>query len=218
MNLQQLPLFQGIEYAHLQTIIAETRFDFRKADAGEIILAEGDPCGQLLFLLNGSVIATRYAHNHGYSISETHNAPMLIHPEHLFGLRPYSPRTITAKTAVRLMALSKEEALRLSRENLVFCLNLQNTIATQAQKALRQTWQPPPANLRQRIVRFVQDRCTHPAGEKILNITLQQLALELAASRLHVSKELRAMQRDGLVELERAQITIPALEKLREGQ
>ena len=143
---------------------------------------------------------------------------MLIHPEHLFGLRPYSPRTITAKTAVRLMALSKEEALRLSRENLVFCLNLQNTIATQAQKALRQTWQPPPANLRQRIVRFVQDRCTHPAGEKILNITLQQLALELAASRLHVSKELRAMQRDGLVELERAQITIPALEKLREGQ
>ena len=216
MNLQQLPLFQGIEYAHLQTIIAETPFDFRKAEAGETILAEGAPYNQLLFLLNGSVIATRYAHNRHYSISEILSGPILIHPEHLFGLHPFSPRTFTAKTDVHLMALSKEDTLRLSREYLVFHLNLQNTIATQAQKALRQVWQPPPRNLRQSIVRFIQDRCIHPAGEKIVNITLQQLAIELSASRIYISKELRAMERDGLLQLERAQITIPALEKLKE--
>ena len=88
MNLQQLPLFQGIEHRDMQNIVAHTRFDFHKAEAGQTIVSEGDPMHHLLFVLGGTIHATRQSDSRRYSITETLNAPLLIHPEHLFGLHP----------------------------------------------------------------------------------------------------------------------------------
>ena len=119
MNLHQLPLFQGIEHRDMQNIVAHTRFDFHKAEAGQTIVSEGDPMHHLLFVLGGTIHATRQSDSRRYSITETLNAPLLIHPEHLFGLHPAYPRTIVAATDLHLVAVGKEDVLRLAKENLV---------------------------------------------------------------------------------------------------
>jgi CRP-like cAMP-binding protein len=51
-------------------------------------------------------------------------------------------------------------------------------------------------------------------GEKRLHIKMEDLALLIDESRLNVSRELNAMQREGLVTLGRKEITIPDLKKL----
>lgn len=214
MNLHQLPLFQGIEHRDMQNIVAHTRFDFSKAEAGQTIVSEGQAMHHLLFLLNGTVYATRLSDSRRYSFTETLTAPQLIHPEHLFGLYPAYPRTIVAATDLNLVAVGKDDVLRLAKENLVFQINLNNTLATLAQKGLRQSWRTAPLTLRQRITRFIESHCTHPAGEKTIRITMQELAAELHANRIYVSRVLNDMQSEGLLHVSRGIIAIPALEKL----
>ncbi len=214
MNLHQLPLFQGIEHRDMQNIVAHTRFDFHKAEAGQTIVSEGDPMHHLLFVLGGTIHATRQSDSRRYSITETLNAPLLIHPEHLFGLHPAYPRTIVAATDLHLVAVGKEDVLRLAKENLVFQLNLNNILATLAQKAVHRSWRATPLTLRQRIVRFFESHCSHPAGPKTINITMQELAAEIHENRNHVSKTLLDMQSEGLLHVSRGIIAIPALEKL----
>jgi hypothetical protein len=53
-----------------------------------------------------------------------------------------------------------------------------------------------------------------PAGEKTLNIKMETLATLIAESRLNVSRELNAMQQEGLISITRGIIRVPALEKL----
>ena len=213
-QLHQLPLFLGIDRRNMQEIVAHTRFDFRKAQAGETVIGQGQPMTHLVILISGSIHATRQADNHRYTITETLAAPALIHPEHLFGLHPHYPRTITAATPLHLVAISKEDVLRLTQQNLIIQLNLNNIIATLAQKARHQHWRPTPSTLAQRITRFIETRCTHPAGEKTIRITRQHLAEELHEDRRLITKTLDTMQSQGLLQATRGIIHIPALEKL----
>jgi predicted transcriptional regulator len=53
-----------------------------------------------------------------------------------------------------------------------------------------------------------------PAGEKTLYIKMETLASLIAESRLNVSRELKKMHHDGLIQLTRGMIHVPALEQL----
>ena len=52
-----------------------------------------------------------------------------------------------------------------------------------------------------------------PAGEKTVIIKMAHLAKELNAPRLNISKELHAMESEGLIELMRNKIIVKQLEK-----
>lgn len=52
-SLLALPLFLGMSRNDLQQAAGQTRFDFRKTSKGETIVAEGELCTHLYFLLDG---------------------------------------------------------------------------------------------------------------------------------------------------------------------
>ena len=103
---------------------------------------------------------------------------------------------------------------RLLNEFLIIRLNMLNLLATQSQRRLLQQWRRPPQTLRERIVRFLLDHSTYPAGHKEFLILMKRLADELGDSRLDVSNALNAMKADGLIELRRGRIIVPSLEHL----
>ena len=55
---------------------------------------------------------------------------------------------------------------------------------------------------------------SRPAGEKNFHIKMDRLAQELNVKRLKVSVALNELETQGLIELHRGRISIPALEKL----
>ena len=59
-------------------------------------------------------------------------------------------------------------------------------------------------------------RSVKPEGEKILKIKMEDLANLIDETRINVSKVLNDLQEQGLVQLSRKEISIPALEKLTE--
>ena len=97
---------------------------------------------------------------------------------------------------------------------MIFKLNLLNILSTQIQKISHMSFRKRPDDIRQRIIRFIGDRCMRPAGEKEIQIHMESLAEEINESRLNVSKALNSLNDEKLIELHRGGIFIPALEKL----
>jgi len=204
--------------ADMEQVIAHTKFDFRKVDAGKTIVSEGDACRQWLFLLSGeSCMVSRPAGNK-YAVSEEIAAPLLLQPERLFGLTQHYTATVTAQTTCHLLALDKQEVIRLSGEQFIFRLNMLNILSTAAQRWAARPWRSTAVTLRQRLVRFFEQHCQRPAGPKVYHILRTDLASEVADIRLNTSRELVKMQQEGLLTLSRGKIIIPQIEKLIAAQ
>lgn len=213
-QLLQFPLFLGMSRDNLARVVGHTKFGFMKCRAGEVIVKADTPCGQLHFLLSGTLKVEISSDDHAYTVVEQLSAPFILQPEAIFGYHQRFTHTFTAMTESSLIILDKDEVLRLSEEFLVFRLNLLNIFATQAQKLLRQPWRRFPETLTERIIRFLAQHCIYPAGPKTFYILMTRLAEEVGDSRLDVSRALNKMQLDGLVKLHRGRIEVPQMERL----
>lgn len=213
-KLLMLPLFQGMSSNDMTSVAGKTKFAFHRVAKGKKVVSEGDPCQNLFFLLDGSMQVASRADDNSYSMIEEMSAPDVIQPERIFGLTQRYSKSFTALTDCQLVSISKAEMLRLSEEHMIFQLNLLNIISTQSQRITHQPWRVRPQGIRNKIVRFIETHSMRPAGEKTLYIKMETLATLIAESRLNVSKELNAMQKEGLISITRGIIRIPALEKL----
>ena len=121
----------------------------------------------------------------------------------------YSPSNIYC-----FITIDKQEVLLLLETQLVFRLNMLNSLATDVQRMRHRAWRSAPQSLRRHITRFFFSRCLYPAGPKTFYILMNQLAAELNDSRLDISRTLNQMEDDGLLTLHRGRIEIPMLERL----
>jgi CRP-like cAMP-binding protein len=198
----------------LLQMAGNTRFGFQKLAAGQWLVHEGEACQQLLFLIRGTLRHSTSSADHSYTFVEQLSAPWLLQPEALFGLTPRY--TCDAQTAddCQFITLSKDEVLRLLDDFLIFRLNLLNALATSAQRVWVRHWRHSPQTLEERIVRFLTDHVAYPAGRKEVHILMKQLAIEVADTRLNVSRALNLLQDRQLIELRRGRILVPSLERL----
>ncbi len=187
-TLYGLSLFQGLSRNDLSEIVAQIRFGFHKAADGECVMREGDTCDKLVFLINGKLRIENQSVNRRYSITEEINAPTVLQPERLFGLKQRYTTTYIAVGQCNFIALDKQE--------------------------VQAIWHSTPLSVRERIIHFIEQRCQRPAGEKHIKIRMEDLAEEISDSRLNVSRALNAMQDEGLIRLGRGSIHIPQVEML----
>ena len=213
-HLLRFQLFQGLSRTELLQMAGNTKFGFRKEEAGVTMVRDGNACRELLFLISGTLQLTTRSDDGSYRLTERLTAPWLLQPEVLFGATPRITGTCVTQEPCHFITLSKEEVLRLTNDFLIIRLNLLNLLATMVQKKTRQPWRRAAVSLRERFVRFVMDHSAYPAGPKTLHILMTRLADDLNDSRLDVSRMLNALQREGLAELHRGRIEIPSLEKL----
>ena len=183
-QLLQFPLFQGMSRDDLEIVAGHTRFGFSKLSSGKKIVVDGEPCTQLYFLINGSVTVETFAEDHRFSVVERMSAPFILQQEAIFGYHQCYTHTYTSLTKVNMLTIDKEEVLRLLEEFLIFAF------------------------------RFFLEHSTYPAGHKTFYILMGQLAEELNDSRLNVSRLLKELEQEELVESHRGRVEIPQLERL----
>ena len=213
-KLLLFPLFQGMSRDDLEQVAGHTRLGFSKINAGTTVVADGDDCQQLFFMINGTLRVETMSDDRGYTVVEQLEAPVILQPEVIFGYTQRYTHTYIAQTDANFIAIGKDEVLRLSEDFLVFRLNLLNLFATQTQKTVRMLWQHVPDSLENRIVRFFAQHCLYPAGPKVFHILMNRLANELNDSRLDISRALNALQHEGKIVLRRGRVEIPQLERL----
>ena len=213
-KLLQFPLFQGMSRDDLELVAGHTRFGFSKVSPGKTVIAEGEACTHLYFLINGTLRVETTADDKGYKVVEHMSAPYILQPEAIFGYSQRYTHTYVVENGANFITIDKDEVLRLSEDFLVFRLNLLNLYATHAQKLSRQFWRYAPVSLSDRIVRFFVQHCVYPAGPKTFHILMNRLAAEVNDSRLDVSRVLNRLQQEGKIVLHRGRVEIPQMERL----
>ncbi len=213
-RLLQFTLFQGMSRADLMEVVTHTKMGFHKVVAGKKVVKEGDDCTSFNMLTNGMLELETMSDDHSCRVVETISAPYTLQPERLFGISQRYTTTAKALTTCNFITLDKQEVLLLMETQLVFRLNLLNLMAADTQRISHRAWRTAPKSLRERITRFLFDRCLYPAGPKTFYILMQQIAHDMNDSRLDVSVALNKMQDDELLTLHRGRIEIPMLERL----
>ena len=148
------------------------------------------------------------------SFMEQIDAPFLIEPYSMFGRASSYQRTYTAVTPCSFLMVDKQYIYTELGKYNICRMNLLNILSGRVQQLDSHVWTLQEASLKNRIIRFIKGLSDTQTGVKKLSIKMNDLALLMDATRLNVSRELNALEAQGLITLRRKEIFIPALENL----
>lgn len=213
-TLLSLPLFQGMSQTDFNSLLQKIRLDFIRYEDGDVIIEKGNRCGSLAFLINGTVESSRSGIDGNFTFSELIEAPFLIEPYSMFGRAGSYQRTYTAIGSCSFLMVDKQYIYTELGKYNICRMNLLNILSGRVQQLDSHIWSLDGMSLRERIIRFIKGLSDIQSGQKRLAIKMNDLATLMDATRLNVSRELNALEKDGLISLRRKEIFIPALENL----
>ena len=213
-TLLSLPLFQGMSQTDFNSLLQKIRLDFIRYEDGDVIIEKGNRCGSLAFLINGTVESSRSGIDGNFTFSEHIEAPFLIEPYSMFGRAGSYQRTYTAIGSCSFLMVDKQYIYTELGKYNICRMNLLNILSGRVQQLDSHIWSLDGMSLRERIIRFIKGLSDIQSGQKRLAIKMNDLATLMDATRLNVSRELNALEKDGLISLRRKEIFIPALENL----
>ncbi len=213
-TLLRFPFFQGMNETELVEIATKTRFDFINVSPKQYIISKGTACHQLLLLSDGEVMVYQEDAKGTCLLKERISQPLAIQPERLFGLNQNYTLTIQALSKCSLLALNKQEVLKLLSHYMLFQFNMLNFLSTNAQRYRQLLWNTRSQGVQYKIIQFILNRCLTPNGYKDIKIRLYDLASEISESRLNVSKALHEMQTRELLRMNRLHILVDDMERL----
>lgn len=213
-QLLQLPLFQGHSREDLTTMLAKIKVDFRTFRERQVLACQDDPCRQLIFVLDGEVTLTRTSLHKDITFQEQFAAPTMFGAETAFGLRQNFSHTITAKTNVRTLMLSKQNLVDHLFSYEVFRYNMLNLLSTRIQRSSRLLWASDEGDTLQRFVALLKRNFLYHGGSKQIEGGMVSLARMMNEPRIHISNMLNALQEEGLLTILRKRIDIPHLEDI----
>lgn len=130
----ELPVFQGLSYEQLTTIIEKVPFHFKKYKSNDYLIRNGEQCDEIVFLLSGRVRVLTPSFKDSIIIAEDFEAPHTISFYNLFGRDTTTRSSIYAQGAVGVMSLNKENFLHMISDNKLMLINVLNILSSHAQK------------------------------------------------------------------------------------
>lgn len=213
-TLTALPLFQGIGKSELARFSTSVPHRVVWYGEGEKLAEQDNPCRQLILAFRGAVEVCTRSDDNRFAFHELLQSPTALQPEALYGIAPRYTHTYTARTATRALVIPKDGVALLFSHFEIFRLNIVNLLSTQAYRRERWLWRNLSGDTEKRVTDFIRFRSVYPAGEKILEISMEHLGWQINEPRMNVSRALNRLQERNLVVLKRKKIIIPALEKL----
>lgn len=213
-NLLLLPLFQGLSKNDLTTIIEKVKFHFLTYQDNDTIIRQGDACHELCFLLNGTITVQTTDDEHAFSLSEAMDAPFFIEPQSLFGMHPNYTATYRSKGQSKILKIDKSYIFTELDKYEIIRLNYLNILSNRSQVVYQKLWDSHIGDLNQKFVKFIALRSQNQEGEKLLQITMEDLANLINETRISVSRLLNELQDKNLLQLKRKEIYIPDFKKL----
>ena len=213
-TLLSLPLFQGMSQADFNSLLQKIRLDFVRYEEGSTSISSGQTCKSFAFLINGTVESSRDGMDGNLTFMEQIDAPCLIEPYSMFGRVGSYQRTYSAVTPCSFLMVDKQYIYTELGKYNICRMNLLNILSGRVQQLDSHVWALQGDTLRGRIIRFIKGLSDIQTGTKKLCIKMNDLATLMDATRLNVSRELNALEAEGLITLRRKEILIPALENL----
>jgi len=216
--LRRTALFGELSETELNALSA--RAVERRLSRGEILFIAGDEARGLYVVVDGAVRASRIGPDGREQIIHIERAPATFAEVPVFDDGKY-PSTVTAEEDTIVLFVSKQDVRRLCLEHPLIGLAALKVMAGRLRHCAELVATLSLREVGQRLARlFLEEAMTKGTqtgkGFSVsMPLTSQQIAARVGSVREVVSRALARLQQDGLIVLERRQLTIPDVSALR---
>jgi CRP-like cAMP-binding protein len=216
-TLRRLPLFTDLTEAELAAI-AE-RVTVRRFDRGEIVFSEGDACGELLIVRDGSVKLLKTAANGRQQLLSVERAGNSLSEISALDGQPY-PATAETMSATTLLRVEAESFRKICLQHPAVALKVIKALGHRLRRMSSLVEDLSFATVRGRLAAYLagmareEGRQTSEGIEFELSENNEQLAARLGTVRELVSRNLGRLHNQGLIQMSRRKVRIPSLEAL----
>ena len=207
-TLMDLPLFRGSSYERMSEIVGKFKFHFLKYLPGNELIASGQPCTSLIFLLTGAVRATISNDNGRFKMVQPLPAPSVITPEFLFGRLTYYPCSATVVEPTNILQVSKNDYLRILSKDPVFLLNYLNSISSNAQRAVDGILALTSGSIEERIGLWVACLTQSEAKDIVIQCRLRDMYTMFGVPRGSFIAALDNLKDAGIIDYTATEITV----------
>lgn len=200
--LMNLPLFKGISYNKISSIIETVKFHFLKYTDGETVQNAADPCTHVKFIIKGAVRMTIESPDSRMRVSQTIGAPSVISPDFLFGRNTLYPATSIAsgENGCAICQVSKADYMKILHDDEIFMFNFLNLLSVNAQKSFEGVLALTSGTLEHRIAFWTIALTQNDAKDITIECRHRDLYSLFGVSRSSFFQTLQNMRERGLID------------------
>lgn len=182
----------------------------RSFSKGQIIYLEGDLCQSADFIVYGTLYVKRHDAEGRTFMIERFKAGDMIGANLLFSSESVYPMTIIAETDCEIIAIKKSQLLEWCQHNILFLTAYLNEISDKTKVLVKAVKKISTGTLREKLViHFEEIHRIQTGGMSLpkepytirLKVTKKELSERFGVARTSLSRELKRMEEDGIIEL-----------------
>lgn len=204
--LARIPMFADLSLAEREALAA--RAIEKRFAAGQRLFSEGEPCSGIFVLVKGRVKIFKTSRAGREIMLTTEQAPSTVAEVPLFDGGPY-PASVSAIEEVTAWLIRKEDFRQVCRQNPNLSLKLLAVAGRRLRQLVGLLESVTFGSVRQRLARTLLEFGRQAGSDRfLLPVTHEELAFRLGTVREVVSRNLSRFQAEGLIRLQRRQLTI----------
>lgn len=213
-DIAKTNLFSGLTESEIEEILTGIQVSESSFPKGAILAMQDEPCNRLIFLVKGSVKAEMSDPSGKIVKVEDIEAPNPLAPLFLFGKDSRFPVQVTTRENVTALVIPKNSVLKMLRMNEQLLQNYLDISAFYASALSKKLHLMSFRTIRQKIILYLLNLPEQKPNCVELDRTQNALAEYFGVSRPALARELRNMQDDGLIELDRKYVSFCNKQKL----
>lgn len=182
-QLMQLPLFQGVSTEKITALVEKLPFHFLKFRNGEQVVAAGDTCTHIKFIVSGKVRVEMPCAHLKVSLMQTLSPPHVIAPDYLFGRVTAYPFTVVADGACGILQLRKSDYIKMINSDKVFLFNILNYLCSGSQRGISLALSSRDGSVAERLAMLVSTLAIPGATDIVLRYKQKDLCSLMGTQR-----------------------------------
>lgn len=216
-NITTSPIFRGLTESGIGELLGSTPHSVRSYSKGQTIAQRGDEVKNLCIIVEGSVKGEMVDFSGKILKIEEMHAPMPIAHAFLFGENNRFPVDVIALEDCKILYIPKPEFLRLMQRDSLVLSNYLNSISNRAQFLSNKLWFLSFKTIKEKIAHYLLNLSKSDVRTTIiLPKSHQELAEFFGVTRPALARVLAEMQDEGIIHINRREITILNRSKLLE--
>ena len=179
----QLPLFQGVSTEKITALVEKLPFHFLKYRNGEEVVAAGDVCTHIKFIVSGQVRVEMPCSKLKVSLMQTLSPPQVMAPDYLFGRATNYPFTVIADGPCGILQLRKSDYIKMINSDKVFLFNILNYLSSGSQKGISLALSSRDGSVSERLAMLVSTLAIPGASDIVLRYKQKDLCSLLGTQR-----------------------------------
>lgn len=214
LSLAQTNIFRGLSAENIEQLLTDKPYRIKSYEKDEYVAYSHDVCNDMLIVVSG-VVRGEMSDFSGHRLKiEDIEAPRPLAAAFIFGRENRFPVDIIANERSEILVIPRDVLIFLLQHSQVVLKNYLNVISSRTQFLSNKIRFLSFKTIREKIANYILGNMTQTSNTFTLNQSQNELAGFFGVARPSLARAFAELENEGILRLERREITIIDKEKL----